>query len=125
MLFGIGTDLVEVARMEKTIALGKDHLEGIFTAAEIDYCESMGRKSEHYAARFAAKEAFFKAMGTGWRGGVKFTEVEIINDQLGKPQIQLHGKVKEYSQEHNFHQVSVSLSHIKDLAIAVVLIENG
>jgi holo-[acyl-carrier protein] synthase len=125
MLYGIGTDLVEVDRMEKTIALGRDHLAGIFTPAEIDYCESMGRKSEHYAARFAAKEAFFKAMGTGWRGGVKFAEVEIINDELGKPHIRLYGKVKEFSQQHNFSQVSISLSHVKDLAVAVVIIENG
>lgn len=75
--------------------------------------------------RFAAKEAFFKAMGTGWRGGYRFDEIEIINDELGRPKAAVHGKVKDFCHKNRITRIHVSLSHTIDLAKAVVLLEKS
>jgi holo-[acyl-carrier protein] synthase len=123
VIFGVGTDIIEVARMEKMVARGRQYLETIFTEKERDYCETRVRKSEHYAARYAAKEAFLKALGTGWRDGLAFSDIEIINDDLGKPQVFLHGEVKEFLDHHQIKQTSISISHIKEIAIAIVILE--
>ena len=90
MIIGIGTDIIEVNRIAKSIE-NLSFKQKVFSTQEINYCETKVNKAEHYAARFAAKEAFFKALGTGWRGGMAFNEVEIINDGLGKPTINLSG----------------------------------
>jgi holo-[acyl-carrier protein] synthase len=79
--------------------------------------------AQHFAVRFSAKEAFLKAMGTGWSGGSKFDEIEVLNDALGKPELFVHGKVKEFCEAHGITGMEVSLSHIKDLAQAVVVLE--
>ena len=123
MIFGIGTDIIEVARIEKITAKGPQYLETIFTEKERDYCEAKARKSEHYAGRYAAKEAFLKALGSGWRDGLAFCDIEIINDELGKPQIFLHGEVKKYFDQHQIRHISTSISHVKAMAIAVVVLE--
>jgi holo-[acyl-carrier protein] synthase len=123
VIFGVGTDIIEVARMEKMAAKGMQYLETIFTKKERDYCETRARKSEHYAARYAAKEAFLKALGTGWRNGLAFCDIEIINDELGKPQVFLHGEVRKFFDHHQIGQISISISHIKEIAIAVVILE--
>ena len=123
MIFGVGTDIIEVARMEKLAAKGMQYLETIFTEKERDYCETRARKSEHYAARYAAKEAFLKALGTGFRDGLAFCDIEIINDDLGKPQVLLHGEVKKIFDHHQIGQISISISHVKEIAIAVVILE--
>jgi holo-[acyl-carrier protein] synthase len=123
VIFGVGTDIIEVARMEKMAAKGMQYLETIFTKKERDYCETRARKSEHYAARYAAKEAFLKALGTGWRDGLALCDIEIINDDLGKPQVLLHGEVKNFFDHHHIRQISISISHIKEIAIAIVILE--
>ena len=123
MIFGAGTDIIEVQRVaEKLLRTGglKDKL---FTPAEIAYCESKHSPAQHFAARFAAKEAFLKAMGTGWSGGHKFSEIEVINNPQGKPELFVHGKVKEFCQAHGIGLMEVSLTHIKDVASAVVVLE--
>lgn len=124
MIFGIGTDIIEVERVNTLISKGRDYLETIFTQKEIEYCESRAHKAEHYAARFAAKEATLKAFGTGWRDGLAFIDIEIVNDELGKPKVNLHGDAKLFSERNQLKDVSISLSHIKDIAIAVVILEN-
>ncbi len=96
MIFGIGTDIIEIARVEAKLSRTQGLREKVFTPREIAYSESRGRSGQHFAARFAAKEAFLKAMGTGWRGGYRFSDVEIINDGLGKPEVFVHGKIKEF-----------------------------
>jgi len=123
VIFGVGIDIVEVARMEKLAAKGMQYLETIFTKRERDYCETRTRKSEHYAARYAAKEAFLKAVGTGWRDGLAFCDIEIINDELGRPQVLLHGEAKNFFDHHQIRQTAISMSHIKEIAIAVVILE--
>ena len=124
MIFGVGIDLIEVDRIADKISKKSGFRELVFSKHEIDYCEPMTNKYEHYAARFAAKEAFFKAIGTGWRNGTAFNEVEIINDENGKPEISFLGKTAETITEMKFEKISVSLSHLKTVASAIVIIEN-
>lgn len=123
MIIGIGTDIIEVERVAKAITK-EAFKKKIFSDREIAYCESQ-KKDESFAARFAAKEAFFKALGTGWRDGMGITEVEILNDELGKPNIHLSGKAKEVFEQKGATHVHVSLSHIKTQAAAFVIIEKN
>ncbi len=123
MIFGIGTDLVDVERISGRLEKKAGFKELVFSADEIIYCEARAFKYEHYAARFAAKEAFLKALGTGWRQGTAFNEIEIYNDGEGKPEIRFHGITAETVAARNFEKISVSLSHIKTMACAMVIIE--
>lgn len=123
MIFGIGTDIIEVERIEKQLEKNSGLKDKLFTAGEIAYCESKKNKGQHYAARFAAKEAFLKAIGTGWRDGLQFNEVEVTNDQLGKPAIVLYGKTRDFVTEINITNIQVSLTHIKDVVNAIVIVE--
>jgi holo-[acyl-carrier protein] synthase len=124
MVFGIGTDIIEVKRMEKHLE-GNDALKKkLFTPDEQAYAES-GRVTvwQRYAARFAAKEAFFKALGTGYRYGMAFHEIEVKNDELGKPYIEPHGKVKAYLEKEKVMTIFLTISHVKEMASAFVLLE--
>ena len=120
MIIGIGNDIIEIDRVRR--AVGRDNFkQKVFTAAEINYCESKGnRYAASYAARFAAKEAFFKALGTGIF--TKLTDVEIINNSLGQPEIFLHGKAKKIAEEKGVEKIFLSLSHSKEFATAVCLL---
>lgn len=122
MIIGIGTDIAEVLRIAKSLKK-KGFQEKVFSRNEIIYCETKTNKAENYAARFAAKEALFKALGTGWRGGLAFNEVEVENDELGKPSIQLIGETARIIEKRNIKSIHVSLSHTKEIAIATVLLE--
>lgn len=124
MIFGTGIDLIEVQRVAEKIGKNAGFKELVFSQREIDYCETMANKYEHYAARFAAKEAFFKAIGTGWRNGTAFNEIEITNDENGKPILSFLGKTAASVAEMKLGKISVSLSHLKTMASAVVIIEN-
>jgi holo-[acyl-carrier protein] synthase len=124
MIVGVGIDLIEVERVAEKIGKKSGFKELVFSKAEIDYCESKANKFEHYAARFAAKEAFFKALGTGWKNGTAFNEVEITNDEKGKPALSFLGTTAASITEMKLGNISVSLSHLKAMASAVVIIEN-
>lgn len=123
MIAGLGTDLVEVVRISAAMDKSDQFREMIFSAKEIAYCETKTNKFEHYAARFAAKEAFFKALGTGWLTGTTFNEVEVINNDDGKPEIFLSGQTAETLAPMRITNIMVSLSHVKAMAQAVVIIE--
>ena len=123
MIFGIGIDNIEVARIKKQIESNNGFKEKIFSSKEIAYCETKRNKEQNYAARFAAKEAFFKALGTGWRNGFEFTDVEIVNNELGKPEINLKGKTRMFADKNKLSNIYVSLSHLKESAVAFVIIE--
>lgn len=125
MIYGIGTDIIEVGRMERQLANSSGLRDKLFTPREQEYAEGKVTRSQHYAARFAAKEAFFKALGTGYRFGMAFTEVEVMNDELGKPTFIFHGKVKEYLHKENITTIHLSISHVKEMANAFVVIERG
>lgn len=123
MIIGIGTDIIEVDRVEKHIESGFGFKEKVFTDKEIAYCEAKARKGQNYAARFSAKEAFLKAIGTGLRHGISFTDIEIVNDDLGKPEINLYGKAREIAQQIGATNIQVSLTHLKEVVNAMVIIE--
>ena len=123
MVFGIGTDIIEIQRVEEKLRRTGGLKTRVFTPREIAYCESKAKSAQHFAARFAAKEAFLKAIGTGWSRGYRFVDIEILNNEQGKPELLLQGKVKSFCEENGITGFHVSLSHIKDLAKAVVVLE--
>jgi holo-[acyl-carrier protein] synthase len=122
MIQGIGTDIVEVHRIENAIEnLGDRFKNKMFTQSEIDYCEQFKlKKYTHYAARFAAKEAFSKAIGTGFARGFKFKEVSVNNLKSGEPQIALDGEMRE---KYSSYNIKLSLSHSRTNAIAYLIME--
>ena len=118
MIIGLGTDSIEIERIRKAVAK-KNFRDNVFTQAEQAYCQSRGKNSAaSYAARFAAKEAFFKALGTGIL--MPLTDVEIVNDERGAPKINLHGKVEALT---DGKKIFISLSHSRDFATATCIIE--
>lgn len=123
MIAGLGTDMIEVDRVAAKIKKEHGFREMVFSKNEIEYCEPKANRYEHYAARFAAKEAFFKALGTGWANGTSFNEVEITNSENGRPGLALLGATAELLTELRGCTISVSLSHLKTFASAVVIIE--
>ncbi|HMK25573.1 MAG TPA: holo-ACP synthase [Chitinophagaceae bacterium] len=124
MIKGIGIDMIETERVAASINKKKGFRELVFSKKEIAYCEKKTNKFEHYAARFAAKEAFFKAIGTGWSKGTAFNEIEIRNDKAGKPEIFFLGQTAKTITGMKLGKISVSLSHIKTMASAIVIIES-
>jgi len=125
VVFGIGTDIIEVGRIEKQLNSGTELKKSLFTDSEIIYCESKKFQFQHFAARFAAKEAFFKALGTGWRYGMKYKEIEIKNNDIGKPEIFVSGRVKEELEEKKIIKIHLSITHLNDLANAFVILETN
>jgi len=123
MIVGIGTDIIEVKRIKKLIEKSSRFQDRVFTQGEIEYCERKKNRACSYAARFAAKEAFFKALGTGWRKGVTFKDVEVINKPSGKPDLVLYGRSKELSERYHIKNIYVSLSHVSEFAHSVVILE--
>ena len=123
-IVGIGTDLAEVPRIAQSLErFGEKFTGRIFTPAEIAYVESKGNKAERYAARFAAKEAGMKAIGTGWQYGVKWQDFEVTNLSSGAPTLLLHGKAAEFAARLGARHVHLSLSHARKLAMAIVILE--
>ena len=124
MIIGIGTDIVEVPRIAAKLAKGDGFRNLVFTPFEISYCEQQAVPAESYAARFAAKEAVLKALGTGWgNGGINFDEIEVRNDAAGKPEIFLIGKGADRYTLLGIKTIWVSLSHEKSAAVAMVILE--
>lgn len=124
MILGIGIDLVEIARVEQVLARhgGRAH-ERLFTASEIAYCNSAGRPGQSYAARFAAKEAFFKAVRSGWGQGVAWTDVEVISAPSGAPELRLHGGAKRRAEALGARLLHLSLTHSHEVAAAFLVLE--
>lgn len=122
MIKGVGIDLVETERIERSINKDRGFRELVFASEEIDYCESQTHKFQHYAARFAAKEAFMKALGTGWAEGTAFNEIYIENDKKGKPLLILKGQTANTLSHINVASIQVSLSHTATMATAIVMV---
>ncbi len=125
MVLGTGTDLVEIARIEQSIdRYGERFLRRVFTPGEIAYCERKRKTSgESYAARFAAKEAGAKALGTGIAHGVYWREIEVRREPGARPTLHFSGRAAARAERMGVRQVHLSLSHGRESAIAVVLIE--
>jgi holo-[acyl-carrier protein] synthase len=125
MIVGTGVDLERVDRIRAAIERhGQRFLERVFTAGEIAYVEGRMRRWESYAARFAAKEAAMKALGTGWDHGVRWVDVEIVREDGGRPELRFHGKAAEIAAQLGCRSANVSLSHTSDNAIAQVILES-
>ncbi len=123
MVKGIGVDIIDIPRVKKMVDKESRFFEKVFSETEIRYCRSKYREEVHFAARFAAKEAFFKAMGTGWRYGMRWQDISVENDELGKPEIKLSGKTLENFEKNRFKHIHLSISHTKEYAVAFVTIE--
>jgi len=118
----VGIDIIEVKRIERLFLANEGFIKKIYTEKEVEYCMPKKNKYQHFAARFASKEAVFKALGTGWIGKMKWTDIETLNDEMGRPYLNLYGCVKEFADKKNINNMSVSLSHCRDYAIAQVLL---
>ena len=124
MILGTGVDLAEVGRIRASIArYGARFTKRIFTEREAAYAERKANKYERYAARFAAKEAGMKALGTGWSGGIRWQDLEVANLPSGRPTLALHGVAGEIAKRMGVKQVHLSLTHTSDQALAWVLLE--
>lgn len=126
MILGTGTDLMEIARVGDSIArFGDRFLQRVFTPAEVEYCNRKGRNApESFAARFCAKEAAAKALGTGIAQGVGWREIEVRRSPGQRPELYFTGRAAEWAAKLGVHRSHLSLSHSRDLAIATVLLED-
>ena len=124
MIISIGIDIIEVARIREVLLRSPRFRDRVFTAAERAYCDSRGvAAAQHYAARFAAKEAALKALQTGWRGGIGWQDVEISSLESGAPILTFHGLVRELFEKSGATAAHLSLSHTSEHAIAQVVLE--
>ena len=124
MIVSTGIDIVEVYRIRETLARTPRFAERVYTEAERTYCESKGAAAaQSYAGRFAAKEAFLKALKTGWRGKLKWTDMEILNDEAGAPTLRLTGEAQQLLEAMGVEHVHLSISHTTEHAVAQVILE--
>jgi holo-[acyl-carrier protein] synthase len=125
MILGTGVDLAEVDRLRAAIERhGERFLQRVFTEGEIAYVEQKANKYERYAARFAAKEAGMKAIGTGWRGGVRWQDFEVSNLRSGRPTLALHGVAAMVAEKLGARAVHLSMTHTAGMAMALVILED-
>jgi holo-[acyl-carrier protein] synthase len=124
MIVGTGIDIAEVPRIRQVIErFGDRFLHRIFTAGEMRYCDSKANRMERYAARFAAKEAAMKALGTGWNHGVRWRDCEVTRRPGGRPTISFHGVAAEFAARLGVKNAALSISHTAEQAIAQVILE--
>ena len=124
MIVGTGIDIAEVERIRQTIErFGRRFIERVFTADEIRYCESKANKIERYAARFAAKEAAMKAIGTGWNRGVTWRDVEVRRSPGQRPTMVFHGRAADFFTALGAKRAHLSLTHTQEFAMAQVILE--
>lgn len=117
-LAGIGVDMLEISRMERVIERRPSFLRRVFTDEERAYCEHTARPAEHYAARFAAREAVLKALGCGFSDGVRVKDVSVVNDETGRPQAKLEGRAAQIAAEQGVREIALSISHTRGVAVA-------
>lgn len=125
MIVGLGLDIAEVDRIEAAIARrGPAFLERLYTPREVAYCERHKNKFERYAGRFAAKEAAMKALGTGWSRGVRWRDIEVTREPGGKPTLRLEGVARQIAEGLGVKNISVTITHSGNFALAHVIFEN-
>jgi holo-[acyl-carrier protein] synthase len=125
MIVGTGIDIAEVPRIREAIErFGDRFLQRIYTEGEKRYCESKANREQRYAARFAAKEAAMKALGTGWNHGVRWRDCEVVRMPGGRPTITFHGKAAEFATKLGVKNAALSISHTAEQAIAQVILES-
>jgi len=125
MIVGTGVDIVETRRIQQALERHAERFtKRVCTSAEIAYCEKFKNRAERYAARFAAKEAAFKALGTGWGNGVRWLDVEVTHLPSGKPRLVLSGRAEEVARELGVTRTAVSISHTDHYVVAQVILES-
>jgi holo-[acyl-carrier protein] synthase len=125
MILGTGLDIAEVSRIRESIErFGDRFLRRVFTEGEIRYCEQKTSRFESYAARFAAKEAGMKALGTGWSRGVRWCDIEVVRQKGQRPTIQFHGKAAVIAARLGTKNIVLSVTHTSEQALAHVILEN-
>lgn len=122
MIAGIGIDLIEVEKIAKSIG-SEAYLRKVFTEAEIKECRSVSNSAERLAGKFAAKEAFMKAVGKGIRQGVWFTQIEVLNEESGAPHVRVSGEMESSMKDMGLKNIHVSVTHTKSTAAAIVILE--
>jgi holo-[acyl-carrier protein] synthase len=124
MILGTGVDIAEVSRVRESIErFGDRFLRRIFTDGEIRYCERKASRFESYAARFAAKEAGMKALGTGWSHGIRWRDIEVVRPQGQRPTLQFHGEAAAIAAKLGAKNIALSLTHTSEQALAHVILE--
>jgi holo-[acyl-carrier protein] synthase len=124
-IIGTGVDLTDVDRIERSLKLfGQRFQERIYTEGEIAYCERFKNRAERYAARFAAKEAGMKALGTGWRRGIRWQDIEVVRLPGGRPTIKFAGVAAEFASRLGVKHIALSITHTATLAFAQVILED-
>ncbi len=125
MIVGTGIDIAEVPRIAESIKrFGERFINRVFTEGEIRYCDSKANRFERYAARFAAKEAAMKALGTGWNNGVRWRDVEVVREPGRRPTIKFHAQAAEVAARLNAKNISLSITHTAEQAMASVILES-
>ena len=125
MIIAIGIDIIEIARVEEVFSRqGERFRKRVFTEAEVNYCERRASRMSSYAARFAAKEAAMKALGTGWSDGVRWRDIEVVRGEKGAPAMHLHGRALERLHEIGARRAHLSLTHSEQIAMAQVILED-
>jgi holo-[acyl-carrier protein] synthase len=126
LIIGLGLDIAEIDRIEAAIVRhGEAFIKRLFTPEETEYCERFQNRYERYAARFAAKEAAMKALGTGWRHGIRWRDIEVTREPSGKPTLRLAGVALQFADRMGVRNIALSITHSGNLAIAQVIFENG
>ena len=123
MIYGIGVDLIEIARMQRVLTRTHRFLSRVYTEAEQQYCNTKHPPYACYAARFVAKEAFLKALGLGLRQHMRWRDMEVRRDALGKPSLVVAGYLQEQCRAHGIRHIHLSLAHSTSMAIAQVILE--
>jgi holo-[acyl-carrier protein] synthase len=125
MIVGLGVDIAEIDRIEAAIVRrGRAFIQRVFTPAEIAYCERHRHQAERYAGRFAAKEAAMKALGTGWRRGVRWVDIEVVREPSGKPTLKFSGVTRAIADRLGVKHIAITITHTGNMALAEVIFEN-
>lgn len=125
VIVGLGLDIAEIDRIRAAIERhGAPFLERVYTPGEVAYCERHKNKFERFAGRFASKEAAMKALGTGWSGGVRWRDIEVVREASGKPSLQLAGVARQFADRLGVKSIALTITHSGNVALAEVIFEN-
>jgi len=123
VVVGLGIDIVEVRRISQALQGGDTMAKRVFTPSELEYCLGRRNRYQHFAGRFAAKEAALKALGTGWQYGIRWQDVEVVVGEMGKPELNFHGRAKEILESRGARSAFVTITHASEYAVAAVVLE--
>jgi len=124
VVIGLGIDIVEVSRIRKALENGDALARRVFTERELQYCSARKNRYQHFAGRFAAKEAALKALGTGWQEGIRWQDVEVVSGEKGKPELTFYGRAEEILKELKGTSAHLTITHAAEYAVAAVVIES-